>query len=164
MTSRLLVSDANIFIDMAKGDLLKLMFELDVVFAVPNTLYEEELIDDHPDLPGLGLQSIELLADGVIHAEKLVQKYQSTGVSINDLLALAVAHQEKCPLLTGDAKLRSASEGEDIEVHGTLWVVAQLLEAGLLNAEQARDAYQRMRQAGRRLPWKEVEDQLRKFN
>lgn len=95
MPARLLISDANIIIDMNTGGLLRPMFRLDVTFAVPNTLFEEELRTDHPELPRLGLKSLELREDTVVYADKLVQKYQTTGASINDLLALALAWQEK---------------------------------------------------------------------
>jgi len=39
----LLISDANILIDMADGGLLQAMFRLEETFAVPDVLFEEEL-------------------------------------------------------------------------------------------------------------------------
>lgn len=163
MRRRLLVSDANILIDMNSGGLLRSMFTLDVTIAVPNTLYEEELRRDHPELPQLGLKSLELHEKAVTYAEQLVVKYSPTGVSINDLLALALAWQEKCPLLTGDAKLRGAGVKEGLEVHGTIWLVGQMLDARVIVGKRAVAAYRAMREAGRRLPWDEVEEQLRTF-
>lgn len=162
MPRRLLISDANVIIDMDVGGLLRPMFRLNVTFAVPNTLYEEELSAYHPELPRLGLRSLELLEDTVAYADNLVQKYQPTGVSINDLLALALARQEKCPLLTGDGRLRAAGERESVEVHGTIWLVGQMVETRVIVSRQVEAAYQKMRQAGRRLPWEEIEQQLRK--
>ena len=50
MTQRLLISDANILIDMEKGGITRQMFQFDAVFAVPNTLYAEELEEEHPHL------------------------------------------------------------------------------------------------------------------
>ena len=163
MPGRLLISDANIIIDMSTGGILRPMFRLDVTFAVPNSLFEEELRTDHPELPQLGLKSLELKPDTVTYADNLVQKYRAAGASINDLLALALAWQEKCPLLTGDGRLRTAGDEEGIEVHGTLWLVEQLVEARVIVLRQAEAAYERMRQSGRRLPWEEIEQQLRSF-
>ena len=40
MPARLLISDANIVIDMNTGGLLRLMFRLDATFAVPDILFE----------------------------------------------------------------------------------------------------------------------------
>lgn len=163
MPRRLFVSDANIIIDMDVGGLLRPMFRLDVTFAVPDILFEEELRACHPELPRFGLRSLELLENTVAYADNLVQKYRPTGASINDLLALALAWQEKCPLLTGEGRLRAAGEREDIEVHGTIWLVGQMVEARVIVARRAEAAYHKMRQAGRRLPWNEVEQQLRSF-
>jgi hypothetical protein len=53
---KLLVSDANIFIDMAVAGIIRLMFQLQAEIAVPDILYEEELRQHHPDLPGYGLR------------------------------------------------------------------------------------------------------------
>jgi len=61
VTQRLLISDANILIDMEKGGITRQMFQLDAVFAVPDLLYEEELREAHPHLLALGLRTLELL-------------------------------------------------------------------------------------------------------
>ena len=161
MAVRLLISDANIIIDMNTGGLLRLMFRFDATFAVPDVLFEEELRTDHPELLSLGLKRLELSEDTVVYAGRLVEKYRSLGASINDLLALALAGQEKCPLLTGDGRLRTAGQTEGIEVHGTLWLIEQMVKARTITVRQAVAGYAKMREAGRRLPWDEVDRQLR---
>ena len=80
-----------------------------------------------------------------------------------DLLALALAEQEGCALLTGDRHLRAAAEAEGVEVHGTLWLAEQAITAGALLPAELRELYRRMRDAGRRLPRQEVEAQLRRL-
>lgn len=50
----ILVSDANIFIDMDVGDLTRPMFRLEETFATPDILYREELEEHHAVLPSLG--------------------------------------------------------------------------------------------------------------
>lgn len=161
MRRRLLISDANILIDMNTGGLLRSMFRLDLTFAVPNILFEEELRKHHPELPRLGLKSLELGPDAVKYADQLVTQYSVTGASINDLLALA--WQEKRPLLTGDGRLRTIGEQEGIEVHGTLWLMEQLARARVITPMRARRAYDAMRTAGRRLPWDDVARQLQEL-
>jgi hypothetical protein len=158
---RLLISDANIIIDMNTGGLLRLMFRFDATFAVPDVLFEEELRTDHPELLRLGLKRLELRENTVVYAGVLVEKYRSLGASINDLLALALAWQEKCPLLTGDGRLRTAGQTEGIEVHGTLWLIEQMVKARTIAVRQAEAGYAKMREAGRRLPWDDVDKQLR---
>jgi len=161
VTQRLLISDANILIDMEKGGITRQLFQLDAVFAVPNTLYEEELREEHPQLPELGLRTLELTEETVAWAAELVVRYRKTGASSNDLLALALARQEQTTLLTGDKKLRGVAKAEGIPVHGTPWLMGKMLDAGILTVQQANLAYDSMKAARSRLPWDEVEAQLR---
>lgn len=160
MTQQLLISDANILIDMEKGGITRQMFQFDAVFAVPDLLYEEELREEHPHLREFGLRTLELSEETVAWAETLITRYAKTGASINDLLALALARQEQTTLLTGDGKLRSVAEVENIPVHGTLWLMEQLMAAAILTVQQAATAYDGMKAARSRLPWDEVERQL----
>jgi len=163
MPGQLLVSDANILIDMDAGGQLKGMFKLDYGFAVPDVLFEEELKAQRPELSGLGLKSLELREEAVKYAEELSVKYEKSGAGRNDLLALALASQEKCPLLTGDSRLRKVCEDQKMDVHGTIWLVGQMIEQKIIGIAAARSAYRAMREARRRLPWDEVEKQLESF-
>lgn len=163
MSGRLLISDANIIIDMHAGGLLRLMFRFDATFAVPDLLFEEELRADHPELPRLGLKVLELREETVLYAEHLIEKHHGLGASTNDLLALALARQENCALLTGDQRLRQTGRTEGVDVHGTLWLIEQMFQAGTISFRQAETGYDKMRATARRLPWDDVERQLRQF-
>lgn len=157
----LLVSDTNILLDWDEGGRLEVLFAIGATLAVPDALLGEEL-DDHADrLRALGLQARVLRSEGVVRAAALAMVHRRPGRI--DLLALALAEQEACPLLTGDRHLRSAAEAEGVTVHGTLWLAERAVETGALTIEELGEVYQRMRDAGRRLPWREVEAQLRRL-
>ncbi len=160
---QLLISDANILIDMDIGGLLEVMFRLDFAFAVPDILFEGELRSRHPRLPGLGLGVLELTAEMIDDATRLVGQYGHRRTSRNDLLTLALARQRGCPVLTGDADLRLACDEQGIDVHGTIWLMEQMLNGGLVDPETAAGAYRAMRKGGSRLPWGEVARQLARF-
>ncbi|MCU8013815.1 PIN domain-containing protein [Shewanella sp. SM74] len=100
---QLLISDANILIDMKEGGLLEAMFQLPYDFATPDILFVEELEEDHPHLLDLGLALKEVSAESMMYAMQLTGTY--TQASRNDCFALALAKQEQCPLLTGDMAL-----------------------------------------------------------
>lgn len=157
----LLISDANIFIDMKEGGLIEKMFCLPETFVVPDILFVEELSAHHPTLPAYGLQIKALQAPTVEEAITLSGRYKQP--SLNDLLALALAKQELCPLVTGDRRLREAANNEKVEVKGTLWLIRRMFEEKLINKENAKRAYNKMRDANRRLPWKQVAQQLNYF-
>lgn len=158
---KLLISDANIFIDMEAGGLVEAMFSLPETFAVPDILFREELAEYNPELSGLGLQVMSLTEERVAESMRLrlVHKHPSQ----NDLFALALAKQESCPLLTGDRRLRKAAEQEGVELKGTLWLVERMVEEAIISVEGAAEAYEGMRREKRWLPWAEVTKQLKRL-
>lgn len=157
----LLLSDANILIDFEEGGLLVALFRLPVSIGVPDLLFEDELRQQHAHLLEHGLVLVELSAESVSRAVELASRYRKP--SRLDLAALAAAEQAGCPLLTGDRNLRFAAEAEGVEVHGTLWLAERLVVDRVVSVEALRLAYANMRAYGRRLPWLEVEQQLRRL-
>ncbi len=155
---QLLISDANILIDMEEGGLLEAMFQLPFDFATPDILFFEELEEEHAHLPDLGLALKEVSSESMMYAMQLTGTYIQA--SRNDCFALALAKQEQCPLLTGDMALRKAAEKEAAIVKGTIWLVSQQVVHQQINTEQAREAYRQMQANGRRLPWTIAEKAL----
>lgn len=153
------VSDANVIIDMEVGGLIKQMFRLDYEFAVPDVLYEEEPKENHSNLLKLGLKRLELQPELVAYTVELGERYRKPGRI--DLMALAVAQQEQCRLLSGDQALREAAKTEGLQVVGTIWLVGEMLHAKIITKKDARAAYHKMKESGRRLPWAEAESQLK---
>jgi predicted nucleic acid-binding protein len=157
----LFISDANILIDIEVADLAAPMFGLDYQFAVPDILYYEELEEQHSHLIDIGLEVRGL--DEAMVAQVGILAIQYAKPSRNDLFALVLAASEQCPLLTGDRDLKSAAENENVEVRGTLWLVEEMVKSRRITAHVARDAYERMRTNGRRLPWDLAESSLREI-
>jgi len=157
----LLISDANILIDIDVGGLLEAMFRLEEGFAVPDVLYIEELEEQHGELPALGLRVLPLEEEGIAAALALLDVYH--GPSTNDLFALQLARQENCPLLTGDGDLRAAAKAEGVELRGTLWLVEAMVERKIISLDRATTAYGEMKRNGRRLPWPEVDNQIKRL-
>lgn len=155
----LLISDANILIDIEIGGLVAPMFSLDYQFAVPDILFYEELEERHSHLLEMGLEVRTLDDTMVAYVAELAVQYSRPGR--NDLFALVLAASENCPLLTGDKNLRAAAENENIETRGTLWLVHEMVRTGKISVHVARGAYLRMRARGRRLPWDLAELGLR---
>jgi len=158
---QLLISDANIIIDLEEGDLLDAFFSLPWQILIPDILYYEELEAQHHYLMEKGLRLGELTPETMLYAFDLIQRVR--GPSRNDCFALALAKQQNCPLLTGDLALRKAAMAERVSVMGSVWVVEQLVELDIIHQQQAKLAYQRMRSAGRRLPWEEAFQRIEKL-
>ena len=151
----ILVSDANIFVDMDVAGLTHAMFGLNDTFATPDVLYHEELSDYHSEPLELGLQIEALDGDAIAQVEQMVSMYAQ--VSLNDLFALVLAKERGWPLLTGDRRLREVADEERVEIYGTLWLVERLVDQEIITFGKARAAFELMRNGGRRLPWKDVD-------
>jgi hypothetical protein len=152
----LLISDANILIDMEAGELMETLFRLPMQFAIPDLLYWEEIEPGTPGLEDLGLRVLEVSGEFVAYASGLSAKYGDEP-SHNDYLALALAKQEGCPLLTGDQALKLAARSEDVSVMGSVWLLRIMVENQLLTVDQALASLDMMKEGKRRLPWAEAE-------
>lgn len=163
MSKQLLISDANIVIDIAVAGLVDAMFSLDYEFGISDVQFAAELEQQHPELLAAGLKLIELQAEAVNAASTLLQNNTQLKVSIYDCLALSLAQQETCTLLTGDGKLRQLAIIEGVTVRGTLWLMEQIFVAGAITVDEAELAYSKMLNDGSRLPEDEIQKQLEKF-
>lgn len=68
---RLLISDANILIDMEAGALMETLFRLPMQFGIPDLLYYEEIEEGSPGLEQLGLKIMEVSGEFVKYAAAL---------------------------------------------------------------------------------------------
>jgi predicted nucleic acid-binding protein len=156
----ILVSDANIFIDLEVGGLLEEAFGLPEQIRTPDLIFQDELAADHPKLIRLGLVLGELDAAGMAELMELASRY--TGISRYDAAALALARSTDCPLVTGDSRLRKAARSESVAVHGTIWLVGRMIDERIVTPAAARSAFHAMRADGRRLPWEAAERMTRR--
>lgn len=163
MSKKLLISDANIIIDIVAGELVEAMFSLEYEFSTPDILYVEELEEQHPEIIEAGLKPLELAPESIKQANLYFQENMTSRVSVNDCLALSLAKQENCTLLTGDSKLKQLAIVEGITVRGTLWLVEAMINNGLITAIDAESAYQKMIDDGSRLPVNKIKSQLKTF-
>lgn len=163
---RVLVSDASILIELAKWSLLEALFKLPFEFAVPDALYEDELIDlgeiDREQLKGLGLRVESLDAEGMARAVS----YQTARpkLTLHDCLAVTLAVTNDWPLLTGDKRMRALAIDEHLEVHGVLWVIDRFAEHRIVRKPTLAKALRGMLDDPRtRLPNAEINKRLALF-
>lgn len=62
-----LISDANILIDLEVGGIIEGMFDLPYEFITPDILFEQELRRNHAHLLNLGLRLGELTGESIKH-------------------------------------------------------------------------------------------------
>jgi len=159
----LIINDANILIDIENADLTALVFELEYRFAVSDILYQEEIEPYTSEFKETALEAIAFDEEANSILLEKIDFYKETALSRNDIAAMVLAISNECILLTGEKLLRKTAEDEGLEVHGILWLTEELFNNGLINIEEIEVSYNKMDQAGSRLPNNEIEKQLKRF-
>ena len=153
------VTDSSTWINLKNAGLLKEALRLPFVWLIPDVILEEELDDPSGKwLEEQGVQRCELSGPQVELVAEMAVRYLRP--SRNDLFALVQAKEEGSLLLTDDGPLRKAACAEGVQVHGTLWVLDQLLSQALINKRTAAERLRRMIKAGARFPAEEVARRL----
>lgn len=155
------IIDTSVLIDFYWGELLEALFALPLAFLAPDVIVAELKIPDGQYLLALGLRSVSLSGDQVLAVMDLAARHRRP--SINDLFALVLARVRAVTLLTGDRALRELAETEGIEVHGTLWLLDELVRRGVITPAEASEGLERMLADGSRLPEKECDLRLRRW-
>lgn len=155
------VFDTNVLIDLYIGGLLEVTLGLPARMVAPDVIIAELEEPSGETLIGYGLQSVTLSGDQVQEIVALRSQYPRP--SANDMAALVLARSLGAALLTGDLALRRAAEQEGVPMHGTLWVLDELLESEVIPPAQAVPALEEMLAQGRRLPRDECEARLRRW-
>ncbi len=123
-----LISDSSVLIDFAKARLMESVLALPHEFAIPDVMFETELLRlgsyTHDGLQDAGLRVKDLDGGGVALAIEYAGR--DPALSTNDAFALALAKTGAAVLLTGDSALRRAAERENVEVHGHIWLLDEM--------------------------------------
>jgi len=164
---RIIISDSSCLIDLHKGGILQEIFALPFSFAIPQPLFEEELlsisVEEKAALVASGMEVIVLPGDQVVTAVTYFNSNRR--LKLNDCFALVLAETTEAAILfTADQPLRQLAESKDIETHGVLWAIDMLEEHTdidpclLLNALELYDGDSLVR-----LPEDEVKSRMRRL-
>ncbi|MDY7078868.1 MAG: DUF3368 domain-containing protein [Chloroflexota bacterium] len=159
--SPLYIVDANILIDLYVGGLIQECFSLPYRFVAPDVVIAELQEPDGHTLTTYGLQSAELSGEQVL--EIMALRVRHLALSAEDLFALVLARTLQVPLLTGDRRLRELAAQENIPVHGTLWVLDELVRLRVITPVRASKALEEMLTHGTRLPQAECQNRLERW-
>ena len=77
-----------------------------------------------------------------------------------EIEAIVQASQFGATVIVDDAWGRELAARNDLEFHGTLWILQRFQELNLLSANALRDCFVSLRRRGIRLPWETVNELL----
>jgi rRNA-processing protein FCF1 len=139
---RIIVSDTSCLIDLRKASLLEALIQLPYKIGIPDVLFEElvnfkqteiALIEEH-------FKKMSLPGEGVLRVQTIAS--QHSALSLNDCFAFVAERITDSILLTGDRRLRNLATAHQIEVHGVLWALDEMLQARAAKPSQLYKALQ----------------------
>jgi rRNA-processing protein FCF1 len=147
--SRLIV-DTNVLIDLHRGSIIEQFFALPYEFMSPDVIIEELKEPDGGTLERQGLMRAEFTGNQVLEVYLLLQ--HNPEIAVNDIFALLLSSSTKLALLTGDRSLRILADKHRVKVHGTLWVLDEMVKHSVLTKGQVAHALRLMLANHSRLP------------
>lgn len=159
----LLIHDANVLIDLIGIDLLELA--LDLPFRMATTDLVRREIED-PEQAHVLTSCIErgkiCIITSTIQEMNVIassaEKY--TCLSLADCSVLYHAIDLEGIVISGDGKLRKEAKAQHVEVHGTPWILSQLVKITDINLSVAIEKMERLMEINPRLPHMECQELL----
>ena len=161
---RLAVTDANIFIDLIKLDLVAHLFAIElVIFTTAEVL--EELNDAQVALMWQfewdELLIVKLLS--VVERNAVSQLKAQAGLSYTDRTVIVLAESLDALMLTGDGKVRKYCLAQRKEVRGILWLLDRFLEFQCIDHAFAIEKMEGLMRINNRLPVEECLERIKKW-
>ncbi len=155
---KIVVSDANIFIDLAEIGAFeyftRLPFDIRTTDLVINELKkpgQREKISQCSKITITTFDVRELLT---------ISQIPDTGISLTDKSVLYLARKHKAILLTGDSRLRNVAENYKLEVHGSIFILDQLKKSGIISKTEYKALLRLLKKTNPRLPLNEINSRL----
>lgn len=160
-------SDTNVWIDFVTIKRIALPFRLPYTYIMNQDAIDEELLsppDFKEQLISAGLVVTELTEDEFFLAESYGARYPK--LSVHDRIALAIAKKRNITLLTGDQALRNAAKSEVVPLIGTIGILDQLHDRGLVSTEEYVNSLKDLQAKNGtviRLPARELSERIQRF-
>ncbi len=169
MKNRFIVTDTNVFIDLHCVSLLDAFFNLPWEIHTSDFVIKE--LTDSDQLTALQefieigqLKVNEQQPEDFMELAQLVNSQRGvSNLSVSDCSVWMLARKLKCPLLTGDAKLRAKAKADNIEVHGVLYVFDCLVEHGIIQPQMAAQRLKRLSNKNQRLPREPIMERVARW-
>ena len=164
---KIVVNDTNVFIDLFNVGLLEgffsLPWEIHTTEFVMLELTKEGQHDSVSQYKENGLLHISVFDSDVMTEilELYHQHMNQTNLSLADCSVWYYAKHNSYTLLTGDRKLHNVSLLDDVEVHGIIYVIDQLVEEGILAKRLAISKKRQLGKSNPRLPKDEIEKRIK---
>lgn len=136
----IVVKDSNLFIDLELMGMTHLWLQLPYRTVTTSLVVNELEIGEHSlSLSMINNGQIEEYVVGSFELFDLIESYNHLELSETDLSVLLAAESYGGMILSGDGALRKVASEREIEVHGTLWVLEELIKADKITSLMAAE-------------------------
>jgi predicted nucleic acid-binding protein len=138
---KIAVKDANVFIDMESMGVFDLWAQLGYETLTTSLIVLE--LEDGGHAEALAYIETEAISVEDPSFDQVDRLYSALpGLSLEDASILCLTMERGAMLLTGDKTLRNAGAVRQVEVHGSIWVLDQLVRQGKLAGRVAAQKLQ----------------------
>jgi predicted nucleic acid-binding protein len=161
---KLIITDTNILFDIISIGALPEFFSLDYEICTTVFVIQEIQKSDQQAVIEVFIRAKELTVFGFSPEEiEAIVSFETrkSFKGITDKSVLWKSLQLECPLLTGDKKLRKEAEELNVEVHGTIWVIENLVSKDLIDKAKGIQLLELLKQVNSSLPFDEIDKLIR---
>lgn len=129
----IVITDANIFMHLIDAGLLDSFFKLELEFSTTREVFGE--IGEEQQQLSPYCDSGQLLVINSSDEEvELIEEFEcAAGLSFPDRTIIYHANAKKWVVLTGEKLMRNECEARELEVHGILWIMDEMIGAGVIS-------------------------------
>lgn len=161
------IQDANIIFDLFDIDLLDAFFKLEMEIFITDFIEGEINKSEQKEIINKYILTEEIIVLNTT-PEEIIEliaiRNHARGLSLADCSTLFHAPKNKAFILTGDNTLRRYAESNQIEVHGILWVLDELIKEKQISEKKAYLKLTQLMETNLRLPKKECEKRLKNWS
>lgn len=163
---KIVITDVSVFFDLYHLQVLPEFFALDLEIHTTNFVYNEIVHSSQKSEFAVFERSKKLHIIKITVSEEdeiRAMPLQRSNRSFPDKTVLWKALQLNCTLLTSDNKLKNEALGQGLVVHGSIWVISQLVENEIISKSRGIELFERMKLMNARLPHSEIDKQINRL-
>ena len=155
---KLVVTDTNVFIDVMDVNALEAFFALGLDMHTTGFVLNELASDQQALLlPYIGKGQLTLARFTDETVRQIEAMRTTVRIEFTDRSVVHLASELKAMVLSGDGNLWKECKARKLEVHGSLWVIAEIWKKGLLPPVTCIDKLDQLRKLNSRLPKAELD-------
>jgi len=158
----LLISDANIFIDLDKIGLVDIACSISDTIVTTDFVFGELYESQQKLIQNIGIEILLFEPDELVSLQMQYSTLGSVGISVPDFSLVVKAEENNGTVLSGDKALRSFSRRRDIDVKGIFYIFDRILEESLLSIDEWKEKLKELQSINNRLPQNEFEKRFNK--